>query len=370
MEPLRVAIVGAAGTWGRYYLHAYAEHPDVTLIAVCDRVRPSPPHAATAQPPTPSFTPSPSHPPSPHPPATYPFTAPPCGQAPRIREFARSFGVPKVFATVEELLADEVPDIVSAVVPVAHNYAVVAACAEAGVRVVSCEKPIHFSLEEADALVELCRGKGCLFGCGMCHWEAPHSTDIFRWVADNLGEITAASVPRGCPTEVSGGSCPQLAAIRLLCGMEVSWVEGWVMEPVPTYEALPEGRPAHEADCPAYGRLGFANGATCTIPPPPSGDDEDPVPFLTVEGTGGRAWLGGDHPVLIKGVGGGEHGRLRPEAVLGRTVVGWAFTPALCCRRAACPPGVPRPTCTAGHSRPNVHNATREPDRRSPHWRG
>ena len=105
MGKLRVAVVGAAGTWGRYYLGAYAAHPDVDIVALVD----------TAE---------------------------------RVAELGERFGV-AVYGTVEELLAVTVPDIVSAVVPVSYNFPIVAACAEAGVRVVSCEKasptpPIHW----------------------------------------------------------------------------------------------------------------------------------------------------------------------------------------------------------------------------------
>lgn len=96
MAKLRVAVVGAAGTWGRYYLGAYAAHPDVDIVALVD----------TAE---------------------------------RVAELGERFGV-AVYGTVEELLAVTVPDIVSAVVPVSYNFPIVAACAEAGVRVVSCEK--------------------------------------------------------------------------------------------------------------------------------------------------------------------------------------------------------------------------------------
>jgi hypothetical protein len=198
----------------------------------------------------------------------------------RARECADALGIQHVHATVDELLAVHgAPDIVSAVVPVSQNFPVVAACVEAGVQVVSCEKPIHFSLEEADSLVELCRCRGTLFACGQCHWSHPLGTEVFDWVrAGNIGKVTSACIPGGCPREVSGGACPQLAAIRLLCGMEVSWVEGWVLAPEPTYDAVPEGRPAHEADCAAFGRLGFANGAVCTIPAPLQRDTAHRVP--------------------------------------------------------------------------------------------
>lgn len=275
--PLRVAVVGAAGTWGRYYLGAYDRSPDCEVVGLVDE--------ATE----------------------------------RVSVLAQRFGVSQVYRHIEELLAVEVPDIVSAIVPVSQNFPVVAACANAGVRVVSCEKPIDFSLAQADALVELCRSQGTLFACGQCCWAVPLMTECFNWVsAGNIGEVTAASIPGGLPTEVSGGGCPQLAAIRLLVGQEVSWVEGFSLPPRPTYETLPGGLDAlpHEADCPAYGRLGFPNGAVCTIPRPSTAleldsdslEEDGPreraptLPFLSVTGTHGQLWLG-KPPVLIQGVG-------------------------------------------------------------------
>ncbi|MCZ6675895.1 MAG: Gfo/Idh/MocA family oxidoreductase, partial [Candidatus Poribacteria bacterium] len=33
----RVAVVGGAGTWGRRYLRAYANHPDCEIVALVDR---------------------------------------------------------------------------------------------------------------------------------------------------------------------------------------------------------------------------------------------------------------------------------------------------------------------------------------------
>ena len=294
--PLRVAVVGAAGTWGRYYLGAYHEHPDVEVVALVDPA------------------------------------------LPRTRALAARFGVVRVCTTVDELLAPghgPAPDIVSVVVPVGQNVPVVSACAHAGVDVVSCEKPIHWSLEQADALVELCRAKGTRFACGQCAWAVPFMPEIFDWVAaGNIGKVTSASIPGGLPTEVSGGGCPQLAAIRLLVGQEATWVEGWTDPCEPTYDVLPQPSDAtltaadlesssitpapqpHEADCTAWGRIGFANGAVCTIPPPPdhtaiSHDSAagprdrpaGPLPNLSAEGTHGRVWLGNPQPVLVQGTG-------------------------------------------------------------------
>jgi len=57
---------------------------------------------------------------------------------------------------VEEKLANGVPDVVSVILPVAHIHDVAIACAEAGVKVVSCEKPIDYELARADETVRVC----------------------------------------------------------------------------------------------------------------------------------------------------------------------------------------------------------------------
>ena len=251
----RVAVVGGAGTWGRYYLHAYAEHPDCEIIALVDRARD------------------------------------------RRQTFADRYGIKTVYNTIDELLAREVPDIVSAIVPVAHNFPTVVACAEEGVRVVSCEKPIAATLDEADSMVRICRERGTLLGCGQAAWATPYMPQVIDWVhAGNIGRLTRAAIPGGLPVEVSGGGCVQLGSIRLLTGMEVEWIEGWTLPSEPGYVA-PPGRPDIEADCPAYGRLGLSGGIVCEIPAPQS---RCPC-FVAAEGENGHVWLARPRSVLVQG---------------------------------------------------------------------
>lgn len=258
MPEYRVAIVGGAGTWGRHYLRAYAEHPDCHIVALVDRA------------------------------------------TDRARHFADHYGVDTpILSSVEELFQREVPDIVSAVLPVDHTHKIVTACAEAGVRVVSCEKPIAARLSDADAMIEACRRHGTALGCGTAYWEVPFLTETAAWIqAGHIGELTAASIPGGLPREVSGAGCVQLTMMRLLTAMEVEWVEGWVMEPVEGWK-VPDGADPAEVDCPAYGRLGLSGGIVCDIPPP---RPESDMPCrVWIEGQEGQVWASPPQPVLIKG---------------------------------------------------------------------
>ena len=57
-------------------------------------------------------------------------------------------------------------------------------------------------------MVRVCRERGTAFGCGTGYWDAPYLLEIADWIrAGNIGQLTAAAIPGGLPTEVSGGGC-------------------------------------------------------------------------------------------------------------------------------------------------------------------
>jgi predicted dehydrogenase len=257
-EKIRVAMVGGAGIWGRYYLRAFAAHPNCKIVALVDTARE------------------------------------------RRQAFAERYGIEKTCDTVDQLLADEIPDIVSTSIPVGHNHAVVTTCARAGVKVVSCEKPIAPTLADADEMVRVCREHGTAFACGTAHWEIDYLPDIAAWIRDgNIGRLTAAAIPGGLPREVSGSGCVQLTMLRLLTGMEVEWVEGFILPREENWLA-PEDASDEEIDSPAYGRLGLSGGIVCEILPP----QEEYIPCrISVTGEDGQVWAGSPQSVLVKGKG-------------------------------------------------------------------
>jgi predicted dehydrogenase len=255
----RVAVVGGAGTWGRHYLRAYALHPDCEIVGLVDLARE------------------------------------------RRQLFADHFGITKLYDTMDELLAERVPDIVSIILPVAYSSHAVIACAEAGVRVVSCEKPIAVSLREADEMVRICRERGTALGCATCYWEIPYLVEVAEWLrAGNIGRLTAAAIPVGLTREVSGAGCVPLTQMRLVTGMEVEWVEGWALPPARGHPWPPEADET-ELDCPAFGRLGLSGGIICEVPEPRF--DESMSCLVAVVGENGQAWLGYPRPVLVRGAG-------------------------------------------------------------------
>lgn len=252
----RVAVVGGCGQWGRHYLRAYAEH-DACEVTLVDR------------------------------------------SVERRNKFASHFGIGDVRTELEEVLTDDPPDIVSLILPVGQSHDAVIACAEAGVKVVSCEKPIAVSLAEADEMVRICEERGTLFGCGTACWEVPHLLETAAWVREgHIGALTAAAIPGGLPREVSGAGCVQLTMLRVLTGMEVNWVEGWELPPVEGWHAPPDEDPA-DVDCPAYGRLGLSGGITCEVPEPQEGKGCR----VWISGENGQVWLGHPRSVLIQGDG-------------------------------------------------------------------
>ncbi len=250
MKRMRVAIVGGVGIWGRYYLRAYHLHPECEIVALVDTARE------------------------------------------RRQEFAVRYGISRVYDRVEDLLADEVPDIVAASVPVKANAPIVHASIDAGVKVVSCEKPIAANLAEADRMVDHASRAGVSFACGTALYEVPFMSEIATWAADTIAPFTAAVIPAGIREQVSGLGCVLFTFLRMITRAEVAWVQGATTPPEAAH--MPE-------DCGAYGILGMSNGIECRLPSP----DEPHVPAipLSVEGANGRLWLTRPRPVLISGTG-------------------------------------------------------------------
>jgi len=245
------AVVGGAGDWGRHYLRAYHINRDCRLIAVVDKARE------------------------------------------RRKVFADRYQIPEQFDTVHDLLQSMVPDIVSIILPVSQTYKAVMRCAEAGVGVISCEKPISENLAKADEMVLRCRDRGIPFSCGTALWEVAHLREIGQWAqAGNIGRFTEAAIPMGVTQQVSGIGCVVFNLLRFLTGCEAQWVEGWT---------IPEEAADNDGDCGVYGRIGFSGGFVCTVPSP--GEIAPEAAQVSLSGSEGRIWLGRPHPVLVKGKG-------------------------------------------------------------------
>lgn len=252
-EKLRVAVVGGCGDWGRRYTYAYAHHPEAELVALVDTARA------------------------------------------RRAVFAEHYRIPRQFDTVEELLAWQVPDVVANVLPVSAARDAVIACAEAGVKGISCEKPIAARLADADAMVAACEERGAAFACGTARWEVHNVARIGAWVRDGaIGRLTGAAIDGFLAQgdQVSGLGCVILNFLRFATGDEVAWAEGWT---------VPEAAAASDDDCAAYGALGMTGGYVCTAAREAPAEGAYKVALFGEEGA---VYLAGEAgTVLLRGTG-------------------------------------------------------------------
>lgn len=76
------------------------------------------------------------------------------------QRYIEQYGIPQQYDTVEEMLAQAQPDIVSVCTWHLLHPAPTIASAQAGVKAVICEKPMAIGMEAADAMVDACAASG------------------------------------------------------------------------------------------------------------------------------------------------------------------------------------------------------------------
>src|SRR5690606_1007325 len=96
---------------------------------------------------------------------------------------AKDNGLPRAFASVEELVNSPDVVVVAVTVKVPHHFALVTAALEAG-KHVYCEWPLGNGLEEARALAEMARAKGVLAVVGTQARLAPEILYLRDLVAE------------------------------------------------------------------------------------------------------------------------------------------------------------------------------------------
>jgi len=77
------------------------------------------------------------------------------------KEFATRFSIPRWFSDYHEMLAQPDIDMITIAAPNYVHAEITAAAANAGKHVV-CEKPLCMTLEEADAMIDICQKRGVL----------------------------------------------------------------------------------------------------------------------------------------------------------------------------------------------------------------
>lgn len=181
----QVAIIGC-GRLGQKYAQAYSTYPDTEIVAIAEY------------------------------------------NDERRQAVGERFGITALYPDVYALLADVVPDIAAIVTPTKFYKEAVIACAEAGVKGISTDKPIAGKLSDADAMVEVCRERGIVYAGGNLQRAMSEVQEVARRIhAGQYGPIIGASIHRWGSGEISGGGCQHVAVLTLLAGAEVDEVIAW-----------------------------------------------------------------------------------------------------------------------------------------------
>ena len=113
---------------------------------------------------------------------------------PHLEAFGRRWGVHALYDDYRQMLARERLDIVTiATHPGLHRDIVEHAVRE-GVRAIFCEKPLALVLEDADAMVEVCRSAGCLLSVNHSRrWHPAYQKALELLQAGMIGELISMS---------------------------------------------------------------------------------------------------------------------------------------------------------------------------------
>lgn len=210
-----VAIIGC-GRMGQEYAWAYTAYPDTEIVAIAEY----------------------------HP--------------ERRKAVGERFGVKALYPDAPALLRDVVPDIAAVVTPVKYTKEAVIACAEAGVKGVSADKPLAGVLSDADEMVETCAARGVVFGGGNLQRAMNEVQEAARRIRSGaFGALIGASV-HGFGGEISGGGCQHISVLRLFTGAEVDEVTAW---------GRPEEALAGDTDdgLIIHGRFRMTSGLECPV---------------------------------------------------------------------------------------------------------
>jgi predicted dehydrogenase len=204
----------------------------------------------------------------------------------RRTRFEKRTGIDKTYADWRELLAAEKLDIVSVATNSPYHAEITAACAEAGVRAVFCEKPIATRLSDADRALRACREHGTLLAVN--HQRRWHP--LWRTVADEIragviGDVYHVVVhwPTG---RLGNVGTHWFDALGMLLGAEAQAVSG-TFDPV----VHPDCRGSEYCDPGGWGIVAFSGGIKAFI----HGPQEAEFPLvLRVAGSLGQLTLRGN----------------------------------------------------------------------------
>lgn len=178
-----------------------------------------------------------------------------------LRRFGDEFSIAGRYLSLDEMLDQERPDIVSVCTHEPLHAAVVLAAAQRAPRGILCEKPIALTLPDADAMIAACAAAETMLIIGHQRRFGPQYVATKRALdAGAIGEVhtVAAHGHPGSSLLVDGTHTIDLVRY-FLNDAPVAWVIGQIDDS--------EQREAwsHPAETAALGWIGFANGVHCLL---------------------------------------------------------------------------------------------------------
>jgi len=170
--------------------------------------------------------------------------------------FRHRWGIDRLYADYREMLEQEKPDIVSVTTSAKPRPNIVIDCAEVGsTRAIWAEKPIAFSLEQADAMIDTCRRHGVKLAINCSRRWHPLWAQARRMIED--GELGQVLQVNGLGRAgISHNGSHLLDLVRYLAGGEVRWVFG---------EMESDEKASSDDDLMGNGYLSFDNGVRAFV---------------------------------------------------------------------------------------------------------
>ena len=143
----------------------------------------------------------------------------------KLDDFGRRWGVKALYTDVQEMVAQERPDIVSVTTRPEERPEVVAALADAGVKAIFATKPMCLTLAQADEMIDVCRRNGTILAMA-CHlnWYAPYTAALQLIERGDIGPLR--SLVGNTTHTLSNIGSHTLALFRMFAGAPASWVMG------------------------------------------------------------------------------------------------------------------------------------------------
>lgn len=207
-------------------------------------------------------------------------------------------------ADYREMLEKEAPDLVSVCTTARVRPQIVQDAARAGVKAIWAEKPISFSLAEADAMVAACREAGTALAVNCARRWNPVFMEAKRLIEEGeIGPVLQVTGYGQCGLSHNGSHLIDI--LRYMAGGEVEWVFG---------EMESDEAAAGERDLMGNGYLAFDNGVRVYLRGTPCGPANWEIDVIGEKGRI-RSSAGGQAVEFYRMTPGGPKGRGVPAEV-------------------------------------------------------